>query len=101
MHYIRMRFFDFVEKDDRIGPTPHCFGKLAAFLIPDVARRRTNQSGGSEFFHVLRHVDLDQGVGVAEHEFGQRAREIGFADTGRAKKDKGTNRPLWIFQIGA
>src|ERR671919_1355615 len=100
MHHIRVRLFDFVEKDNGIWPPPHCLRKLAAFLIPDVARRRANQSRGGEFFHVLRHVDLDKRVGVAEHEFSQSASEIGFADTGGSEKDKGTDRAPWIFQIG-
>src|SRR5438093_7660476 len=100
MHHIRMRLFDFVEKDNRVWPPPHSLRKLPAFLIPHVAWRRTNQSGSSEFFHVLRHVDLDKRVGVPEHEFGECAGEIGFADPGGAEKNKGPNRALWIFQIG-
>ena len=39
-----MRLLDLVEKHHRIGPAPNGFGKLATFLIPDIAWRRTDQT---------------------------------------------------------
>src|SRR2546430_6613042 len=96
-----MRLFYFVEKDNRIWPAADCFRELSALFVSDVTRRRTDQTRGGELFHVLRHVDLNQCVGVAEHELGQCASEIGFANSGWAEKDKRTNRAPWIFQICA
>ena len=96
-----MRFLDFVEEHDRVGPAPDRFGKLAAFLVTDIARRRTDQPRGGELFHVLRHVDLDQRVAIAEHEFRERAGEERLADAGRAEEDERADRPLRILQIRA
>ena len=101
MHHVGMRFFDFVEEHDRVGPAPDGFGKLPAFLVTDVARRRADQARGGEFFHVLRHVDLDERVGIAKHELGQGASEEGFADAGRAEKDERADRAFRILQVGA
>ena len=49
-------------------------------------------------FHVLGHVDLDQRVGVAEHEFGQGLGEQRFADAGRAGEDEAADRPFGVFE---
>jgi hypothetical protein len=71
MHHVRVRLFDFVEKHHRVRPTPHRFGKLAALFVTDISRRRTDQTRCREFLHVLRHVDLNERVAIAEHEFGR------------------------------
>jgi hypothetical protein len=72
MHDIRMSLFDLIEQHNRIGAPTNRFGKLTAFFVADIARRRTNQARPGEFLHVLRHVDLNQSVGVTKHEFRQR-----------------------------
>ena len=69
---------DLVEQDDRIGPAADLLGELAAFLVADVARRSADQPRDVVLLHVLRHVDLDQRVGVAEHELGQGLGEQAF-----------------------
>src|SRR5437773_2695994 len=101
MHHIRVRFFDLVKKHDRVRPASHGFRKLSALFITDVPWRRTDQTRCGEFFHVLRHVDLNQRVGVTEHEFGESAREIRFADSSGTEKDERTDRAPWILQVGA
>src|SRR5881396_2338554 len=64
-----------------------CITSGCAFSI---SSKSTTEYGTrrSEFFHVLRHVDLNQCVGIAEHEFGKRAGEIRLANTSRTQKDK-------------
>ena len=62
VHHVRVRLFDFVEEHDGVGPAADGFGKLAALLVTDVARRRTDQARGGELLHVLGHVDLDERV---------------------------------------
>src|SRR5256886_9482384 len=96
-----MRFFYFIEENDRIGPAPDGFGKLAAFLITDVTRRRADQSRDGVFLHILAHVDPDHGVLVVEQKFRERARQLGFADTGRAEKNERTNWAIRVLQTGA
>jgi hypothetical protein len=51
--------------------------------------------------HVLRHVDLDHRVLVAEQELGERARELGLADAGRAEEDERADRALRVLDPGA
>ncbi len=43
VEHFGMRLFDLVEQDDRVRPPPHGLGELAAFLVADVSRRRTDQ----------------------------------------------------------
>jgi hypothetical protein len=52
-------------------------------------------------FHVLAHVDLDQRIVVAEHEFGQGFGEQGFADTRGPGENKAAGRTLGILQTAA
>ena len=56
----------------RIGTAADFFGELAAFLVTDIAGRRADEARDVELLHVLAHVELDERVRVAEHEFGQR-----------------------------
>src|SRR5262249_4293039 len=50
--------------------------------------------------HVLRHVDLDQRVGVAEHELGQGLGQQRLADPGGPGEDEAADRPLGILEPG-
>src|SRR5438128_8643663 len=59
MHDIRVGLFNLIKKHNRIRPASHGFRKLSALFIADVTWRRTDQPRSSEFFHVLRHVDLN------------------------------------------
>ena len=52
-----------------------------------------------KFLHVLGHVDLDERIAIAEHEFGEGLGQEGFADAGRSKEDERTNRPAGILEI--
>ena len=51
--------------------------------------------------HVLAHVDMDQRIGVAEHEFRQRLGQQRFTDTGGTGEDKAAGGTLRIFQSAA
>ena len=41
---IRVRFFHFIQQDDRIRTTTDRLGQIAAFFIAHVSRRRPNQT---------------------------------------------------------
>src|SRR4029077_15827803 len=101
MHDIRVSLFDLIEKHNSVGAPSHRLGKLTAFFVAHIARRRTDQSRPGEFLHVLRHVDLNQSVGVAKHEFRQGTRQKRFSDPGWTQKDEGPDWATWIFQIGS
>src|ERR1700726_1862432 len=95
-----MRFFDFVEEHDRIWPATDRFGKLAAFLVTDVSRRRADQSRDGVFFHIFAHVDPDHGVLVVEQKLRERAGELGFANASWTEKYKGAKRTIRVLQAG-
>ena len=89
---VGMGLLDLVEEDDRVGAAADLLGQLAAFLVADVAGRSTDESRDVVLLHVLGHVDLDQGVGVAEHELGEglgQHRLSAFGRTGEAEAADG------------
>ena len=88
MHDIRMSLFDLIEQHNRVGAPSNRFGKLTAFFVAHIARRRTDQARPGEFLHVLRHVDLNQSVGVTKHELRQGTCQKRFSDAGRTQKDE-------------
>ena len=51
--------------------------------------------------HVLAHVDLNQRVLIAEHEFGQRFGKQRLAHTGGSREQEHSGRPLGILQTAA
>ena len=63
---VGMRFFDFVEQHDCIGPAADLLGELSTFFIADIARGRADQAGDGVLLHVFRHVDAEQGMLVVE-----------------------------------
>ena len=63
-------------RSDRVRLAAHGLGELAALVVADVAGRRADEPGHGVLLHVLRHVDLDHRVLVAEQELGERAREL-------------------------
>ena len=95
-----MRLLDLVEEDDRVRLAAHGLGELAAFVVADVAGRRADEPGDGVLLHVLRHVDLDHRVLVAEQELGERARELGLPDAGRPEEDERAGRPLRVLDAG-
>ena len=50
---------------------------------------------------VLRHVELDQAVLVAEEELGERLGQLGLTDTGRAGEDERATGAARVLQAGA
>ena len=98
---VRVRLLDLVEQDDRVGIALHLLGELAAFFVADVAGRRADQLRDRVLLHVLRHVEADQRVIAAEEEIGQRARQLGLADAGRAEEHEAADRAVRVLEAGA
>ena len=63
-----MGLFDLVEQHHGIGAATDLLRELAPLLEADESRRRTNQAADVVLLHVFAHVDLDERVGVTEHE---------------------------------
>ena len=83
------------------GPAADRLGELAALLVADVARRRADEPRHRVLLHVLRHVDAHHRPLVVEEEVGERARELGLADAGRAEEQERADRAVRIGQPGA
>ena len=84
-----------------VRPAAHGLRQLAALVVADVAGRRADQARHRVPLLVLAHVDPDHRLLVVEHELGERACELGLADTGRAEEDERADRPVGILQPGA
>ena len=78
---VGMRLLHFVQQDHAVGLAPHCLGQMAAFFIPDIARRRADQARNRVFLHELGHVDADEMLFRIEQEFSQRLAQLGLAHT--------------------
>src|SRR4051794_22361028 len=98
---IRMRLLDLVEQEHAVRLAPHGLGELAALVVADVAGRRADETGHGVLLHVLRHVDPDHRVLVAEEELGERPRQLGLAHARRAEEDERAGRALRVLQARA
>ena len=92
---------DLVEQDHAVRPAPHRLGQLPALVVADVAGRRADEARDGVLLHVLRHVEPHDRALVVEHELGERLRELGLADAGRAEEDERADRAVRILQAGA
>ena len=92
-----MRLFDLVEQDDAVGVTAHGFRELAALLVADVARRRSDESCDGMLLHVLRHVDADHAALIVEKRLRQGLRQFRLADARRAEEDERADWAVRIF----
>jgi hypothetical protein len=83
-----MSLFDFIQQDDGIRRPLHALGKLAAFFVAHISRRRTDQLGDRMLLHELRHVEADERLFAAEEELGKRPGNLGLTNARRAKEQK-------------
>src|SRR5579862_5467330 len=93
-----MRLLDLVQENHGVWPSAHRLGKLAAFFVTDVSRRRADEAAHRVLLHVLRHVDADHRFLVVEEERGDAARDLRFSDAGRTQEDERADRTVWILQ---
>ena len=98
---LRMRLLDLVEQDHRVRAPAHGLGQLTALLVADVAGRGADEPRDGELLAVLAHVDAHHGLLVVEQELGERLRELGLADAGRAEEQERTGRPVGVGDAGA
>ena len=96
-----MRLLDLVEQDDGVRAPADGLGELTGLVVADVSGRRADHPRHGVLLLVLRHVDADHRVLVVEQELGERARQLGLADAGRAEEDEAAERPVRILQSGA
>ena len=93
---VRVSLLDLVEQQHRVRLAAHCLCELSTLVVTDVAGRRTDEPRDSVLLHVLRHVDADHRVVVAEQELGKGASKLGFTNTRWAEEDE---RAGWTLRI--
>jgi len=98
---LRVRLLDLVEHDDAVRAAAQRLGELPGVLVTDVAGWRAGQAGDRMPLHELAHVELDEGVLAAEHEFGQHFGQLGLADARRPQEDERPDRAAGVLQPGA
>ena len=98
---VGMGLFDLVEQHHGVGTPPDLLRELAPLLEADVTRRSADQAAHVVLLHVFAHVDLDERIGVAKHEFGQGLRQERLAHARRPGKHERPDRPLRILEAGA
>ena len=91
VEHIRVGLFDFIEQDHGIRMTPYSLRQLAAFFIPYIAGRRTDQTGNRMFLHVFTHIDPDDALFIIEQHFGQGFGQFGLAHARRPQENEGAD----------
>ena len=89
-----------VQQDDRVGLAPHGLSKLAALVVSDVSRRRTDQTGDAVPLLILAHIDTGHHVLVVEQGLGQSLGQFGLTDTGGTEEHERADGPLLVLQPG-
>ena len=97
---LRVGLLDLIQQDDRVRTSAHLLGELPALLVADVARRRPDEAADGVALLVLAHVDADHRGLVVEEELGQRLRQLGFSDAGRAEEDERADGSARLLQPG-
>src|SRR5919109_301540 len=85
----------------RMLKTSGCAFSISSSSSTLYGLRRTAEPGHGVLLHVLRHVDPHHRVLVAEQELGERARQLGLADAGRAEEHERACRPLRVLEARA
>ena len=88
VEHVRVGLFDLIKQHDAVRMAAHGLGQLAALLIADISRRRTDQARDAEFLHVLGHVDTDHVLLIVKQSLGQRFGKFGLADARGAEEQE-------------
>lgn len=93
--------FYFIEDDDGVWAAAQRFGELTSIFITDIPGRGADQTRSGVTFHEFRHVEHHGSIFTAEHEFGKRFGEFGFAYAGWSEEHEGTDGAFGILQTSA
>ena len=92
IEHVRMRLLDFIEQNHAVRMRTHSFGQLAAFFVPHVSRRSTDQTAYAMLFHIFAHVDTDKRVFAIEKFHSQSLRQFRLTHARRAQEEETANR---------
>src|SRR5699024_7548282 len=87
-----------VKQDDGERATANLLGQLSTILVSDVAGRGTEEAGNGVLLRVLRHVERDECVLIAEQELGERLCQLGLTNAGRTGEDERTAGALRVLK---
>ena len=93
-----MCFFNLVEQHNRIRLSPNRFRELASLLMPDISRRRSDQTRNGMPLHIFGHIHANHRFFVPKERFRERAAQFCFSDAGRTEKQKTANGPIGISE---
>ena len=93
-----MGLLDLIEQHYRVGPPPDLLRQLPPLLVAHIARGRAHQAAGGVSLCVLRHVDADQGLLLAEHGRCQSPAEFRLAHPAGPQEQEAPCGPVRLLQ---
>ena len=91
-----MCLFHFIKQYDRIWSSSDCFCKLTTFIVSDISRRRSDQTGHGIFLHILTHIDTYNVILIIKQILCQCFCKLCLTYTGRSKEQE---RADWFGRI--
>ena len=83
-----MCFLDLIKKYNRIWFSSDCFCQLSAFIVSNISRRSSDQSGHGIFLHVLTHIDTDHILLIVKQCGSQSLGKLCFTNTGWSEEQE-------------
>ena len=94
---IPMGLLQLVQQHHGPGGAAHRLGELSAVLMAHIARGGADEAGDGVGFHILRHVEADQGVLTAEEDSGQGPAQLGLAHAAGTQEEEAAGGPAAVF----
>ena len=98
---IAVCFFDLVKQHHAVRAAAHRLGKLAAFLVPQIARRCADQACNGVLLHIFAHIKAQKCLFGAKPAACQGAGQMRFSHTARPQKQHGAYGSARFTQAGA
>ena len=90
-----MCLLNFVEQENAVWLGAHRIGESAAFIVPDVTRRRADELRDGVLLHVFAHVEAQQAGIRSEEEFRERLGQFRFTGPRGASEEQNRRRVCW------
>ena len=81
-----MCLLDLIKQHDAIWLATHPLAELSTLLESNISRRRSDQSGNIELFHIFAHVQTDHIVFRIKQILCEALRQLGLSYTGRSEE---------------
>ena len=91
-----MCLLNLIKQYDRIWFSSHCLGQLAAFLVTNISRRRSDQTRYGMFLHIFTHINTYDILFIVKQILGKALRKLRLSDAGRTKEEKWAD---WLCRI--